>query len=241
MKSYSLKENSYKQMYLINKFEKDILETSINKMKNEQPKISKETQTVTPISENPVDTKLNKIEYTDKSNLDNDDDILSENQTIPIIQENSQSIHDSLLDKSKNHSEIPDKEQNSSHIPKTRKIKNSKKLSENRNTPYGIKTRQLKILEKLNKTFGLSEPKDLHRLLPKIAMMMEGSKKEEKLHRGKKLALNAYFIYSFALFEKFCTEVIGQSYAKNKDTKKSYNKFFLRFAADKKEINKDPS
>ena len=131
-------------MYLINKFEKDILETSINKMKNEQPKISKETQTATPISENPVDTKLNKIEYTDKTNLDNDDDILSENQTIPIIQENSQSIHDSLLDKSKNHSEIPDKEQNSSHIPKTRKIKNSKKLSENRNTPYGIKTRQMK-------------------------------------------------------------------------------------------------
>ena len=131
-------------MYLINKFEKDILETSLNKMKNEQPKISKETQTGTPISENLVDTKLNKIEHTDKTSSDNSDDVLSEKQTTPIIQENSQSTHELLLDKSKKRYEIPDEEQNSPHIPKSRKIKHSKKTSENRKSPYGVKTRQMR-------------------------------------------------------------------------------------------------
>ena len=51
MKNYLLKENSYKQMYLINKFEKNILENSLNQMKNEKSpskdisKSSEQTQT----------------------------------------------------------------------------------------------------------------------------------------------------------------------------------------------------
>ena len=34
MAKYSPKENSYKEMYLINKFQKDIMETSLQKLKN---------------------------------------------------------------------------------------------------------------------------------------------------------------------------------------------------------------
>ena len=33
MAKYSPKENSYKEMYLINKFQKDIMETSLQKLK----------------------------------------------------------------------------------------------------------------------------------------------------------------------------------------------------------------
>ena len=34
MVNHSPKENSYKEMYLINKFQKDIMETSLQKLKN---------------------------------------------------------------------------------------------------------------------------------------------------------------------------------------------------------------
>ena len=38
MVKYSPKENTYKEMYLINKFEKDIMENSLQNMRNDQTK-----------------------------------------------------------------------------------------------------------------------------------------------------------------------------------------------------------
>ena len=69
MSKYLLKENTYKQMYLINKFEKNILENSLNKMSSGNPNlnenskpsnsISQETQT-NDVVENNILTKLKK-------------------------------------------------------------------------------------------------------------------------------------------------------------------------------------
>ena len=38
MVKYSQKENNYKEMYLINKFEKDVMENSLQNMRNDKTK-----------------------------------------------------------------------------------------------------------------------------------------------------------------------------------------------------------
>ena len=43
MVKYSPKENSYREMYLINKFEKDIMENSLQNMRNDQTKTTQKS------------------------------------------------------------------------------------------------------------------------------------------------------------------------------------------------------
>ena len=44
MVKYSPKENTYKEMYLINKFEKDIMENSLQNMRNDKRKTAEKTK-----------------------------------------------------------------------------------------------------------------------------------------------------------------------------------------------------
>ena len=109
MKNYSLKENSYKQMYLINKFEKNILETSLNKMNNEKSsskhisKSSEQTQTdVLPIV-NHGDITLNQKNHTPdnvNSNDSNEVSILNENQQNDNIKDKSGSFEEPKIKRS---------------------------------------------------------------------------------------------------------------------------------------------
>ena len=50
MVKYSPKENTYKEMYLINKFEKDIMENSLQNMRNDQNKTTQKIITTNDIS-----------------------------------------------------------------------------------------------------------------------------------------------------------------------------------------------
>merc|ERR1712074_317351 len=50
MAKYSPKENTYKEMYLINKFEKDIMENSLQNMRNDQNKTTQKIITTNDIS-----------------------------------------------------------------------------------------------------------------------------------------------------------------------------------------------
>ena len=50
MAKYSPKENTYKEMYLINKFEKDIMENSLQNMRNDKTKTTQKVTTTNNIS-----------------------------------------------------------------------------------------------------------------------------------------------------------------------------------------------
>ena len=50
MVKYSPKENTYKEMYLINKFEKDIMENSLQNMRNDKTKTTQKVTTTNNIS-----------------------------------------------------------------------------------------------------------------------------------------------------------------------------------------------
>ena len=63
MKNYSLKEISYKQMYLINKFEKNILENSLFKMNIEKSPSSN-------ISKSSVETQKDVLPNVNNGNTD---------------------------------------------------------------------------------------------------------------------------------------------------------------------------
>ena len=62
MVKYSPKENTYKEMYLINKFEKDIMENSLQNMRNDKTKTSQNITTLNNLSPN------NEKEALEKSN-----------------------------------------------------------------------------------------------------------------------------------------------------------------------------
>ena len=52
MVKYSPKENTYKEMYLIKKFEKDIMENSLQNMRNDKTKTSQNITTLNNLSPN---------------------------------------------------------------------------------------------------------------------------------------------------------------------------------------------
>ena len=56
MVKYSPKENTYKEMYLINKFEKDVMENSLQNMRNDKTKTNQKVPvSITTSSENDKD------------------------------------------------------------------------------------------------------------------------------------------------------------------------------------------
>ena len=134
MKNYSLRENSYKQMYLINKFEKDILEKSLNKMNTEQSNSShivnssEQSQSDAIVTEKPGDITLKKNNDKEKSNDSSEISVLKENQQPLNIFDNSQPIQQPSLNKQKDvSSKRPKKSYTSQNV-----------------SPPGVKTRQMK-------------------------------------------------------------------------------------------------
>ena len=67
MVKYSPKENTYKEMYLINKFERDIMENTLQNMRNDKTKNSQKFTT-----ENVAypDDKIVEVETSDKKTSD---------------------------------------------------------------------------------------------------------------------------------------------------------------------------
>ena len=62
MVRYSPKDNTYKEMYLINKFEKDIMESSLQNLSNNKNKNQTEKYT-SPININ-VDNNINRCKIS---------------------------------------------------------------------------------------------------------------------------------------------------------------------------------
>ena len=64
MVKYSPKENTYKEMYLINKFEKDIMENSLQNLRNDKTKTA---QKITPENIVSLDDEKKLIENSDEN------------------------------------------------------------------------------------------------------------------------------------------------------------------------------
>ena len=64
MVKYSPKDNTYKEMYLINKFEKDIMENGLQNLRNDKTKTA---QKITPENIVPLDDEKELIENPDKN------------------------------------------------------------------------------------------------------------------------------------------------------------------------------
>ena len=87
MAKYSPKENTYKEMYLINKFEKDIMENSLQNMRNDQTKTTQKIITTNDIS--PVKEK-EEIENSNKKKTESEkgnQNQISNEKGIPDIPE----------------------------------------------------------------------------------------------------------------------------------------------------------
>merc|ERR1712074_184664 len=87
MVKYSPKENTYKEMYSINKFEKDVMENSIQNMRNDQTKTTQKIITTDDIS--PVKEK-GEIENSNKKKTESEkvnQDQISNEKGIPDIPE----------------------------------------------------------------------------------------------------------------------------------------------------------
>ena len=136
MKNYSLKENSYKQMYLINKFEKNILENSLSKMNIEKSPSSN-------ISKSSVGSQTDVLSNVNNGNTD---------EEISLIDNGNTNEEITLID---NHptENIKDKTKPlESHKIKTSLKRKNKKPHKSLNTLPSVKTRGMS--RKLTKSKG---------------------------------------------------------------------------------------
>ena len=90
MAKYSPKENTYKEMYLINKFEKDIMENSLQNMKNDKRKTTEKSTMVNNIS---LETQNEALENTNKKTIqpvqESQNQVSNENSILNIPEENN--------------------------------------------------------------------------------------------------------------------------------------------------------
>ena len=136
MKNYSLKENSYKQIYLINKFEKNILENSLSKMNIEKSPLSN-------ISKSSVGSQTDVLPNVNNGNTD---------EEISLIDNGNTNDEITLID---NHptENIKDKTKPlESHKIKTSLKRKNKKPHKSLNTLPSVKTRGMS--RKLTKSKG---------------------------------------------------------------------------------------
>lgn len=124
MKNYSLKENSYKQMYLINKFEKNILENSLSKMNIEKSPSSN-------ISKSSVGSQTDVLSNVNNGNTDEEITLIDNHPT------------ENIKDKTK---------PLESHKIKTSLKRKNKKPHKSLNTLPSVKTRGMS--RKLTKSKG---------------------------------------------------------------------------------------
>ena len=90
MVKYSPKDNTYKEMYLINKFEKDIMENSLQNMKNDKRKTTEKSTMVNNIS---LETQNEALENTNKKTIqpvqESQNQVSNENSILNIPEENN--------------------------------------------------------------------------------------------------------------------------------------------------------
>ena len=87
MVKYSPKENTYKEMYLINKFEKDIMETSLQTMRNDKRKTAEKSTMVNNMS---PETQNEALENVNKKTIEHDtsqNQVSNENSILDIPEE----------------------------------------------------------------------------------------------------------------------------------------------------------
>lgn len=88
MVKYSPKENTYKEMYLINKFEKDIMENSLQNMRNDKRKTAEKSTMVNNIS---LETQNEALENTNKKTIqpvqESQNQVSNENSILNIPEE----------------------------------------------------------------------------------------------------------------------------------------------------------
>ena len=88
MVKYSPKENTYKEMYLINKFEKDIMENSLQNMRNDKRKTAEKSTMVNNMS---VETQNEALENANKKTIqqvqESQNQVSNENSILNIPEE----------------------------------------------------------------------------------------------------------------------------------------------------------
>ena len=136
MKNYSLKENSYKQMYLINKFEKNILENSLSKMNIEKSPSSN-------ISKSSVGSQTDVLSNVNNGNTDEEKSLIDNGNTNDEISIIDNHPTENIKDKTK---------PLESHKIKTSLKRKNKKPHKSLNTLPSVKTRGMS--RKLTKSKG---------------------------------------------------------------------------------------
>ena len=87
MVKYLPKENTYKEMYLINKFEKDIMENSLQNMRNDKRKTAEKSTMVNNMS---PETQNEALENVNKKTIEHDtsqNQVSNENSILNIPEE----------------------------------------------------------------------------------------------------------------------------------------------------------
>ena len=88
MVKYSPKENTYKEMYLINKFEKDIMENSLQNMRNDKRKTAEKSTMMNNMS---PETQNEALENANKKTIQpvqaNQNQVSNENSILNIPEE----------------------------------------------------------------------------------------------------------------------------------------------------------
>ena len=97
MVKYSPKENTYKEMYLINKFEKDIMENSLQNMRNDKRKTTEKSTMPNNIS---LETQNEALENTNKKTIqpvqESQNQVSNENSILNIPEEKDASTEKEL-------------------------------------------------------------------------------------------------------------------------------------------------
>ena len=96
MVKYSPKENTYKEMYLINKFEKDIMENSLQNMRNDKRKTAEKSTMVNNMS---PETQNEALENVNKKTIQHDtsqNQVSNENSILDIPEEENSTTEKEL-------------------------------------------------------------------------------------------------------------------------------------------------
>ena len=96
MVKYSPKENTYKEMYLINKFEKDIMENSLQNMRNDKRKTAEKSTMVNNMS---PETQNEALENVNKKTIEHDtsqNQVSNENSILDIPEEENSTTEKEL-------------------------------------------------------------------------------------------------------------------------------------------------
>ena len=138
MVKYSPKENTYKEMYLINKFEKDVMENSLQNMRNDKTKTNQKVPvSITTSSENDKDAIETPNKKETQSKQGNEPLVSNENDIEGFTPE----ILNSSIEKEK--------------------LPNDKPLSVNENTP----TSEKRIDRNISRNKPILTPSDMKRIL----------------------------------------------------------------------------